>query len=211
MRKLVTALLALTLAAPALVEGQAALSLSSGWKFGGRMAVQQGDLNTAAAVPFAAELSFPAHANASGILLVEYQPTTLRLDSNRTGFNEEVSDIDVWYFMIGGSPEITDRGPVVPFAIAALGIAWFNPTGGNPSRSSETLFAGTFGGGARVPLGQSDRVSLRLEGRMNLTIPFAGASIYCGGGGGCYGGFGGYVGPVQGSLLAGLRFALGPR
>jgi len=212
MKKFLLGLLALACIAPVNVEAQrTALSLSSGWRFGGTMGVNLGDLNLAAAVPFSAELAFRVRDDASTILMVEYQPTTLRLKPFGGGVDQELFEMDVWYFMAGGELEIVDRGPVVPFAIGAIGVAWFNPTAGSADRGSETMFAGAFGGGARVPLGQSGRVSLRLEGRLNLTIPFAGASLYCGSGSGCYGGFGGTVGPVQGTVYGGLRIALGPQ
>lgn len=210
MKKLFLALVAFALMAPFGLDAQrTALSLSSGWKFGGTMTVREGDLNVAAAVPFSAELAFRVRDDASGFLLVEYQPTVLRLKTFGTGLNPELFDMDVWYFMVGGESEIIDRGPVVPFAIGAIGVAWFNPTSGSANRASEEMFAATFGGGVRVPLGQSDRVSLRVEGRINLTIPWGSASIYCGGGG-CYTGFGGTVGPVQAAIYGGLRIALGP-
>ena len=189
---------------------QTALSLSSGWKFGGSMGVREGDLNVAASVPFAAELAFRVRRDASAILTVEYQLTILRLRPPGSGINQQLFDVDVWYFMVGGEVESVGR-PVVPFAIVTMGVAWFDPTSGSANRASETMFAGTFGGGARVPLGQSDRVTLRLEARMNLTIPYGSASIYCSGGGGCYTGFGGTVGPVQAAVYGGLRFALGPQ
>ncbi len=202
----------LAVMAPVSLEAQqTALSLSSGWKFGGTMGVREGDLNVAASVPFAAELAFRVRRDASAILTVEYQPTVLRLQPPGSGINQQLFDMDVWYFMIGGEVESTGRGPVVPFAIGTLGVAWFDPTSGSGNRASETMFAGTFGGGARVPLGQSDRVTLRLEARMNLTIPYGSASVYCSGGGGCYTGFGGTVGPVQAAVYGGLRFALGPQ
>ena len=48
-------LVALALVAPVSLEAQqTALTLSSGWKFGGSMGVREGDLNVAAAVPYAA-------------------------------------------------------------------------------------------------------------------------------------------------------------
>ena len=210
MRRLFLAVLAASLMVPVGAEAQkTALSLSSGWKFGGTMGVREGDLNLAASVPYSAELAFRVRDNALGILLVEYQPTILRLDA--LGVNAELFNLDAWYFMVGGETEIIDRGPVVPFAIGTIGLAWFNPTEGSGNRGSETMFAGTFGGGARIPLGQSGRVSLRLEGRLNLTVPWGGASVYCSGGSGCYTGFGGTVGPVQGAVYGGLRFALGPQ
>jgi hypothetical protein len=211
MNKLVIAAAALILAAPSTLsaQGETALSFTTGWKFGGSMSVREGDLSVAASEHFGAELAIRASRDGSIILLVDYQPTVLRLKDFRTGIREELFDMDVWYFMLGGQGEINDRGPIVPFGTAALGVAWFNPTGTIEDRSSTTMFSGMFGGGVRVPLGQGDKVDFRLEGRMHLNIPWGGASFWCGSGG-CYGGVGGYVGPVQGTVMAGLRLKMGP-
>jgi len=208
-KKLLVTALAVTLAIPlGLGAQETALSVWGGWKFGGTMSAREGDLSAAASEHFGAELAVRVARDASIILMVDYQPTVLRLKDYRTGIREELFDLDVWYFMLGGQREIIDRGPIVPFATGALGVAWFNPTGNSQGRSSATMFSGMFGGGVRVPLGQSENVALRLEGRVHLNIPWAGGSIYCGAGG-CYGGVGGYVGPVQGTVIAGLRFVAG--
>lgn len=210
MKKILFAIAAVAaLVAPASVSAQpAALSAWGGWKFGGSMNVREGSIRVPASEHFGGELAFRIRRDAMGVLMVDYQSSTLRLD-RFGGPNEDVFDMDVWYFMAGGQYEILDRGPVVPFGMFNLGVSWFNPTGARAvGYGSETMFATNFGGGVRVPFGREQRVSLRLEGKMHLNIPWGGAGIWCGAGG-CTGTFGGYVGPVQGSVSAGLRFALG--
>ena len=182
------------------------LSTLGGWKFGGAVNTREGELSVAAAWSYSMELEFRMRSDGTGVLSVDYQPSTLRIKTIGEG-TTELFDIDVWYFQVGGHYEIIDRGPVVPYGIGLLGAAWSNPKGGSRA-TSEWALAGTFGGGARIPMGASGKVSLRLEGRINITIPWAGGSLYCGGGG-CYTSVGGTVGPVQGGVMAGLAFAVG--
>ena len=182
------------------------LSALGGWKFGGVMNTREGELSVAAAWNYSMELEFRVRPDGTAVISVDYQPSTLRLKTIGVG-TTELFDIDVWYFQAGGHYEIIDRGPVVPYGLGLLGAAWFNPGGGSRAES-EWALAGTFGGGARIPLGASGKVNLRLEGRINITIPWWGGSLYCGGGG-CYSSVGGTVGPVQAGVLAGLAFAIG--
>ena len=210
MRKTLFAMAALAaLALPSAAAAQpAAMSVWGGWKFGGSMSVREGTIRVPAQEHFGGELAFRVRSDAMGLLMVDYQRSTLRLE-RFGGANEDLFDMDVWYFMAGGQYEIIDRGPVVPYGLFTLGVSWFNPTGATAiDYGSETMFSTIFGGGVRVPIGQEQRIALRLEGKMYLNIPWGGAGIWCSAGG-CAGTFGGYVGPVQGSVTAGLRFALG--
>jgi len=199
------------LAAPTKLEAQpAALSLWTGWTFGGSMTVREGTLNAAASTQFGGELAFRVQRDGLGLLYVDYQPSTLRIDTFGEP-NRELYDMDIWYFMGGGRLELLDRGPAIPYGTFLLGVAWFNPKGTTADAAgvgSETMFASIFGGGVRIPLGADDRVQIKLDGKMKLTIPYGGVGMWCGTGG-CSGSFGGTVGPVQGSFTAGLRLALG--
>jgi hypothetical protein len=196
---------------PEAVRAQpAALSLWSGWTFGGSLNVREGRLNSAASVSFGGELAFRVRRDGLANLYVSYQPSKLRIDQYGEP-NRELYDMDIWYFMGGGTAELLDRGPAVPYGTFMIGAAWFNPGGTAAEQAkvgSEWMFASVFGGGVRIPVGQDDRVQIRLDGRVNLTIPYGGVGMWCGSGG-CSGSFGGTVGPVQGTVSAGLRLALG--
>ena len=208
---LVVALAVAPLLSPASAQAQnAALSLFGGWTFGGSMTVREGTLNSAASTSFGGELAFRVRRDGLAQLYVSYQPSTLRID--RYGEpNRELYDMDIWYFMGGGTGEILGRGPAVPYGTFMIGAAWFNPGGTAAEQAqvgSEWMFASIFGGGVRIPLGSDDRVQIRLDGKVKLTIPYGGVGMWCGSGG-CSGSFGGTVGPVQGTMTAGLRLALG--
>jgi len=210
MKVLRTALLACTLvlSATTYVQAQTPMaSLMGGWRWGGSMSVREGKLSLAPAVSYGAEISIPAPAG-SGFLQVGFQPTTLRLQRINTGVQEDLFKMDVWSFMLGGRAEVASNGPAIPFGNAAIGVSWFNPK--DASSGSETMLAGFLGGGVLVPMGADGNVKLRLEAKMHLNIPWAGGSLWCGSGG-CYGGVGGYVGPVQGEVMGGFSFAFGGR
>jgi hypothetical protein len=196
-------------AAPSAVAAQpAALSLWGGWKWGGSMDVREGKLNAAASQNVGGELAFRVRPDGLGVLYVDYQPTTLRIDTYGEP-NRELYDMDIWYFMAGGTAEMIGNGRAVPYGTLLIGAAWFNPKGTTAEGvGSETMFASIFGAGVRIPLGADERVQIRLDGRFHLTIPYGGVGMWCGSGG-CSGTFGGTVGPVQGSVSGGLRLALG--
>ena len=121
------------------------LSPMAGWKFGGAVNTREGELNIAAAWSYSMELEFRMRSDGTGVLSVDYQPSTLRLKTIGEG-STELFDIDVWYFQVGGHYEVIDRGPVVPYGIGLIGAAWSNPKDGS-SGTSEWALAGTFGGG----------------------------------------------------------------
>jgi len=136
MRSLLGVIIGALLVASPVYAQRAALTPFGGWKWGGSASTRQGTLNTAASEHFGLELSVRMRRDASAFLMVDYQPTVLRLKSG--GTNPELFDLDAWYFMAGGDIEMLDRGQVIPFALGALGVAWFDPAG---DRSGETAFA----------------------------------------------------------------------
>jgi opacity protein-like surface antigen len=208
MKKFVLAAVAAAMLAPVAVSAQT-ISPYAGWKWGGSMGTNEGDLSAEASPSYGVEIAIPARPGQSFILIADYQPTTLRLQ-RFNGPDEDLFDLDIWYFMAGGQAEVPGQSRAVPFGSFALGWAWFNPQGAGATRESESMFTSMFSGGVRVPLGNSEKVMLKLEARIHLNVPYGGTGLYCGPGG-CYGGVGGYVGPIQGAVNAGLSFAMGGR
>ena len=176
----------------------------SGYRFGGSLTVRQGELQLADAPFFGGQLDFRMRTGATGSLLVDYQPTSLRLKEFGAS-TTDLFDIGVWYFQAGGTLETNTRSQAVPFVIGTLGMSMFDPGSNSDNASSEYGFSGIFGGGVKVPL-QSGRMGLRLQARVLLNSLQGGSSFWCGTGGGCYVGTGGYLGPVQFDVGGGLTF-----
>ena len=195
-------------ALPAPSSGQnVSVTPYSGYRLGGSLSVEEGDLKLDEAAFFGAQLDFRVRRDATAAIIVDYQPTKLRFKE----FGEplqDLFDINVWYFQAGGTFEVLNQSPAVPFAVGSLGMSWFDPGSGSQANESEYGFAGIFGGGVKIPLG-SGRMGLRLQARVLLNnLLIGGGSLWCGTGG-CYAGVGGPIGPVQFDFGGGLTFGGG--
>jgi len=197
------AALAVMAAAPSGAQSQnATITPYAGYRLGGTVSIREGDLKLDDAAFYGAQLDFRMRSDATGALLVDYQPTTLRLKSYGEP-TQELFDMNVWYFQGGGTLEVLNAAGPVPFVLGSLGVSWFDPSGGSQSAGSEWGFSGIFGGGVKVPL-QSGKAALRLQARVLLTSLYGGSSFWCGTGSGCYVGVGGPIGPVQFDCGGGL-------
>ena len=130
----------------------------------------------------------------------------------RAGF-----DVNINYYQIGTVREV-NMDKIRPFGAFTLGAVYFNPKdivhqGNNPQDyqlQDSWRFSVSLGGGAKIWL--SDRIGVRLQGRLLMPLYFQGVSMYAGiGTGGASTGIsvGAGVPILQGDLTAGLIIALG--
>ena len=120
--------------------------------------------------------------------------------SELVGLNEK---INVHYFQVGGIHQVK-KGKAEPFAGMLLGAVLFHPEDMKVSGISVEdvwRFAMTFVGGINFPM--SEKVGLRLQGRLFLPIYFSGAYVGVGTGGASVGATGG-IPIVQGDIGLGL-------
>ncbi len=181
----------------------------SGYRLGGSLSIQEGDLKLDNAPFYGGQLDFRVRRDATVAVIVDYQPTKLGLKE----FGEptqDLFDINVWYFQAGGTYEVIGRsasGPR-PFAVGTLGMSMFDPGSSGQGNESEYGFAGMFGGGVKIPIG-SGGMGLRLQARILLNNMLnGGGSLWCGPGG-CYAGSVGPIGPIQFDFGGGLTFGGG--
>jgi len=118
----------------------------------------------------------------------------------------KVADLTVHYFQLGGIRTL-ERGKVHPFGLFSLGATWFHPTGTTQGVTVEDEWRFSIALGAGVKIWTSDKIAIRLQGRLLMPIYFAGTSVYFGTGGGGVAVSGG-VPILQGDLSGGLTFAL---
>jgi hypothetical protein len=134
--------------------------------------------------------------------LLEYQGQNLPQPSLGT------FDIATNYFMAGATQMLKGTN-VKPFGTFAVGAAWWSPTKTGQSTvevSDEVRFA--MGIGAGVKIFFSEKVGLRLHGRLLFPLNFTGGGMYFGtGGAGLAVGAG--IPVMQGDLSAGLIIGLG--
>ena len=115
-----------------------------------------------------------------------------------------------------GVLKFVDYDNIEPFGAFTLGATWFHnydPVEGDyrgPGTSDVTMFSITLGGGVKVMF--SDKMGLRLQGRLLMPMYFNGLGFFIGGGsGGASAGLGvtSTVPILQGDLTAALIFRLG--
>lgn len=82
-------------------------------------------------------------------------------------------DLDIDYFQ-GGGTYLWDGQRAQPFMVATIGAAHLNP---DQSGDSETYFAFSIGGGWRIR--PTERLGLRLEGRVYGTILDSDSDVFC--------------------------------
>lgn len=141
-------------------------------------------------------LGFPLDRGRTLEVVWTHQPLDVPTTGNGTG--EVGLRLDT--LGVGGTYE-WGEGRLRPFVSATVGLTLLSPD--SADLDVELLFAGTLGGGVKVPI--SGRLGLRLEGRGVAMLASGGAAGVCGGGG-CVLGFSG-SGIAQLELLAGLSFS----
>jgi hypothetical protein len=140
-------------------------------------------------------------------LMFLYMDTKLQVDKYSYGVvvESETFQTIVEYYQIGGVNVMDIPGSKVkPFGALTLGAARFNPKGS--TRGDEWFFAGTLGAGAKIMA--SERIGIRLQGRLLLPFQFGSAGLWCGTGSGCSVGVGSTSVFLQGDFTAGLIIRL---
>ncbi len=113
----------------------------------------------------------------------------------------------IQYFQLGGLKE-AGHGALRPFGLFSGGVAWFQMKDNNVN--DEMVFSMALGGGLKVYL--SDRIGLRLQGRLLMPLYVHGGGFFVGmGPGGPTGGvsFGSTLLTPQGDFTGALIFRLG--
>ncbi len=173
-----------------------------GYQFGGKIRVRQGDLRFNDAMAFGFALDVAVRPGAQVEFMYSRQPTVMRLKDILTGITREMFDIALEYYHIGGLYEINRTDRVKVFGVSTLGLTNFAPQ--DAKYSSEWRFSFSVGGGLKFF--PTDRVGLRLEGRLHFPLISGGSGFWCSAPGGCSVTVGGEA-MVQAVIQGGLIFA----
>lgn len=174
-----------------------------GWQFGGSLSAElesqgSGKLKTPAAGAFGVTLDFTVRPDGQVEFLYWRQNTSLRFQL--TGSPEEtLFDMSVEYFHVGGLLQFEPQTWGYPFAIASLGGTRFNPD--EPTLSDEWRFSFALGGGAKLMF--TDRIGVRGQARLWMTLLQSDSAFFCALPGGCLISVSGTV-LFQGEASAGL-------
>jgi hypothetical protein len=179
------------------------ITILGGWMLNGSVDGAYGELDMPDDVAWGGALTFPVQSGMSVEFSYIRQETEVRyLPYTLAEPQTTLSTASVQYFMLGG---IAEKGhsteKVRPFGLFQGGVFVLTPD--NNLYDSVTKFALAFGGGLNIDL--SEKIGLRMQGRLLMPMWFDSGYIYAGSGGAGVGVSAG-IPLVQGDFLGGLTF-----
>lgn len=194
------ALLMLAMATPALAGVE--LSGFGGYQFGGRIPTNLGEIDFKDQWMYGASIEFalPMKPGTGLILWYNRVDTEARL---RTALGRrKLTDASINYLHGGGVYNVDKGTPLVPFTMLTLGATWVSPS--DPTYQGFTKFS--FGLGAGAKYWASEKVALRIQFNLFMTLLNSGLFFGVGTGGGniSIGGSGFAQGAVSGGIVIGL-------
>ena len=119
-------------------------------------------------------LIFNIRAKPQGQWEILYAQQSTEVDTAGSFVATESIDLDVQYFQLGGT-YLYDGDRVLPFIALTLGVTHFDPQFAD--LDSENYFSASFGGGIKMHL--TERLGMRLEGRVYSTFLESDSRIFC--------------------------------
>jgi hypothetical protein len=178
-----------------------------GYQFGGSFTVYEGNANIIDTGNYGFFLALPIPVRRGMQLELSYsrQDTRLELKRYPSGIKENLTDLVVEFYQIGGVNQfITPGSNLVPYGMFTLGATRYHPK--NSSYTDDKwMFAVTLSGGVKIFV--REKIGLRLQARLLLPINWGGAGIWFGSGGPQVGVSGGSS-VLQGDVSGGLFFVL---
>lgn len=174
-----------------------------GYSLNGRVDFYRAEFKMQDAVHYGGALAVEVMPGVLGEFSFTQSPTTGRFADFAEGITQNY-DININYFQLGGVKELK-KGPVVPFGMVSLGATWFDMK--DSGVDDHVAFSAALGGGLKFFF--SDRIGIRMQGRLLLPMYFSGGGLFLGiGSGGPSGGVGISTGviAVQGDFSGGLIF-----
>jgi hypothetical protein len=187
----------------------AELTGMGGYQFGGRIPTSIGEIDFKDDVTYGVAMEVPLSMKPGSSLLLWYNrmDTDIRLDTYYG--KTTLGSAAINYFQAGGLYNVDKGTPVVPFTFITLGATWLDPSSSAMYQGIQfedvTKFSFMFGGG--VKYWSSEKVALRLQFNLAMTLLTSGAYFGVGTGGATVS-VGG-SGFAQGAILGGITIKLG--
>ena len=211
-RSLILLALVALIAVPAPVSAMTPeLSAAWGWGWGGSADSQLGRFSLDAAMDLSGVISVPMGPLNWGEFHYTWQDAGMTLSG--TGYNQPLTDVGIHKFQIAGLRALKP-GPVQPFLLGGIGATYFTPHSSTVDIDGDTYFLESswmlsflIGAGAKIWLGEEEKVGLRLQIRTMPSLYNSYGGIWVGTGGGGVSVSGSAV--WQWDVTAGLSFKLG--
>ena len=188
-RSILFVFLALSMVLPAAASATTPeLSGSWGWGWGGSADTREGRFKLESGSSYAGVISIPVGHLNWGEFQYTYHASEMTLSG--LGQHRSITSLGMQSFQLVGLRALKP-GPVQPFVIGGIGTTWFNPTESffevDDTRyglQSSWQLSFVIGAGAKIWLGQEEKVGLRLQIRTLPALYNTGGGIWVGSGGG---------------------------
>ena len=205
----VVGLLLLGLAQPALSQHKGSIEITPtfGYQWGGSVQGYEGEVDVDDGAQYGLILGYRVQKELVVEFFWSYLPSRAQFEPyNLTSVDPDLvgasTDLGTHYFQLNALYEM-GRGKTKPFLGAGAGIVMFSPE--NSKYETNVYAAMNFSGGVKIYL--SEKLGLRLQGRLLMPLYVTGGGFYVGTGGtGMSVGAG--VPIVQGDLSAGLMIII---
>jgi len=182
------------------------------YQFNGKVVGYGGDLNIRDAGAYGLMLDITIRPGMQVELFYSRSDTRADFVEFR-GPTYKLTDVSANYIQLGFLRTVKKMNNISIYGIGSLGTTLFSPSGDSYDETPKNynyedwwLFSVTAGGGAKIMF--SEKIGLRLEGRLLMPITWAGGGFMIGtGGSGFYLGGGSAI--LEASITAGLVIALG--
>ena len=194
--------------AKAQTENKIELAPVVGYQFGGRVKYYEGEFKMHDAMNYGVNLNFLVRQNHRFEISYSLMKTTGSLRSYHSYIGDPFTwdgDINIHYIMIGSHSELPVSEKLILFGGVSVGASILGIY--EPGISDVWRFGLGITGGLKIPI--SDRIGIRLQGRLLMPMYFAGVGFYAGiGTGGASSGLSMNAGIVafQGDFQGGLVF-----
>lgn len=154
-----------------------------GYQYGGKHDLSEGEINISSAPDYGIIIGIPVKETPGLRAEIYYsrQETELHYQQNQFEPMNKLFSMTSNYFLAGGSYE-EDLGIFTPIGLFAVGVAYLDPK--EPGYTSEWFLAATLGFGFKTYF--SERVGLRVQGRLLAPIQISDGTVWCTSGSGCY-------------------------
>ena len=201
----------LIVAGPAWAQHRAEITPFVGYVFGSSVSTRNGKVGIAGDMNYGVLLDVNVRPGGQIELSYARQDTKFTYEQFG-GIKRDLTDVAVNYFQIGGLGYMA-QGQAQPFMSFTLGATWYDPKQntiddgeGNTIRiDDDWRFSMQLALGAKYFA--SERVGLRVQGRLYATFLDSGGGVFCGFGGCSLGLFG--TGVVQGDFSGGVTITVG--
>lgn len=193
---------------PAIAQRGIEITPFIGYQLSGSVPMSEGEFDVKDSEDYGLTVNIPLPMKQGVQLELLYlrMDTEARFDTYYYGTldKSQTFDMIVEYFQIGGVNVIERPGTKVkPFGALTLGASHFNPNGS--TIEDEWFFSATLGAGIKIF--PSEKIGIRLQGRLLMPFSFGSAGLWCGTGG-CSAGVGATSVFLSGDFTAGLIILL---